>query len=566
MSRFATWIPLIIGSIATVCLAYSAVRQAPVSDEFGHFYAGLRYWQASDLTTFNVNPPLVRGAVTLPGYLAGMRADPPTGASSDSRPEFVIGRRLFIFNPDRFQFYLTIGRCFVGVLTLLGAALLYYWGKSLAGPVAGTVASCLWMTQPQILSHGVLITGDVVCAVCMSAALYLLAWMFKDLTVVRAATFASVLAIAILAKFTAMVLLPVYIVALAWHADRYSLRRLAGSLVVVGVTLLPILAAPYRFEGCGKGLFDYRFLSQRFNELQQQAQNLSRRLPAIPAYCWATPLPEQFVLGMDRQQLDFERGLPSYAAGYRASHGWWWFYLYSMLVKLPLGTWLAICAAAALLLRGGKGIRQDLGLPLLTLMAMVVTTCLQSGFAQQHRYILPAYPFLFLVVGVVASRARLDGVRSLRLVSVKRLSDAVYLGVLLTLTGSLTVAPHWLSAFNWLAGGNRSGFTCLFNDASDWGQDTYRVRDWINLHQGSVPIYVRSTLSGYPELEAVGARDFVPLAEMVTNLPRPCWLLVSKTDYVVNPSLRQQLDPLPLTEAVAGTHRAYYLDSGTGLD
>lgn len=33
--------------LAAGCLGYSAWYQAPVNDEFGHFYAGLRYWQFS---------------------------------------------------------------------------------------------------------------------------------------------------------------------------------------------------------------------------------------------------------------------------------------------------------------------------------------------------------------------------------------------------------------------------------------------------------------------------------------------------------------------------------------
>ena len=60
------------------------------------------------------------------------------------------------------------------------------------------------------------------------------------------------------------------------------------------------------------------------------------------------PLPADFVQGIDVQRLDFERGMPSYLRGQWAEHGWWYYYLYVMVVKMPLGTWgLALLAVAA---------------------------------------------------------------------------------------------------------------------------------------------------------------------------------------------------------------------------
>lgn len=53
------------------CLAFSAYRHSPVSDEYGHLYAGLCYWQFGDLKTFNFNSPLICGLGSLPAHLGG---------------------------------------------------------------------------------------------------------------------------------------------------------------------------------------------------------------------------------------------------------------------------------------------------------------------------------------------------------------------------------------------------------------------------------------------------------------------------------------------------------------
>ena len=110
-------------------------------------------------------------------------------------------------------------------------------------------------------------------------------------------------------------------------------------------------------------------------------------------------------------------------------------------------------------------------------------------------------------------------------------------GFLLTVCASVVVAPHWLSSFNWVAGGNRSGYRCLFNDASDWGQDTYRLQRWIEQHRIEAPVYVHSTISGHDELEAVGAQ-FESLPTSLDAVHRPCWIVLSKSNLASRPAFR----------------------------
>lgn len=183
------WLALAAGLVfAAACLSYSAWYQAPVNDEFGHFYAGLRYWQFGDTSTFKVNSPLLRSLATLPAYLAGMSCGEVEMVSNSlgyNRPEFLAGRRLFIADPPRFQFWLSVGRMLVVTVTLCGGVLLYGWGKSLGGRLAGVLAAGLWFAQPQVLAHGGLITGDVFCAVLMLLTLRGMAWTLPQLGAIR---------------------------------------------------------------------------------------------------------------------------------------------------------------------------------------------------------------------------------------------------------------------------------------------------------------------------------------------------------------------------------------------
>ncbi len=557
--------------IASSCLVYSAIFQAPVNDEFGHFYAGLRYWQYGDTNIFKVNSPLIRGIATLPAYGAGMRdhcEEDDSGMGAADRVEFPRGRDLFIGNPQRFQFWLTVGRMGIALTTLFGGWLLFRWATELGGHGAGILAAGLWFAQPQILSHGVLITGDVVCGVSMLCSLRVLVWAVDNLNWQRATALGAMLGLSVLVKFTALVLLPVALLLMAWQADRYELRRLLGLSFVILAVMIIVLGLPYSYAGFGKSLPEYPFLSGSFHELQATAASFADRV-GLGKNWIVVPLPEHLVLGLDRQQLDFELGLPSYAAGLRSSHGWWWFYLYSMFVKLPTGTLFSLGTAVAVLMvapiqeiwssgrrlaslstRKKDGLLSGLGPAMGLLLAVLFATSMQDGFAQQHRYVLPAYPPMFLIASVTIARSS---------------ACVQYLGMLgfaTSLLGCVVSGPHWLGAFNIFAGGNTTGYRCLFNDASDWGQDSYRVRDWCEDH-ASTKIYIHSTFSGHRELQSVGA-GFEALPIDFTQLELPCWLVVSKSDLAMNSWLSRALEDYSPVDYVGSSHIVYRLPRQMG--
>ena len=63
-----------------------------------------------------------------------------------------------------------------------------------------------------------------------------------------------------------------------------------------------------------------------------------------------------FPLGIDRQKYDFdEAGFWSYLRGHWRQGGWWYYYLYALAIKEPLGTWLlALLALAAPFAASGR--------------------------------------------------------------------------------------------------------------------------------------------------------------------------------------------------------------------
>ena len=212
---------------------------------------------------------------------------------------------------------------------------------------------------------------------------------------------------------------------------------------------------------------------------------------------------------------DFERGMNSYLRGEWADHGWWYYYLYALAIKMPLGIW---CLAVLALVMGtcareySASSRDEM---VIVVPCVIILICVssQTGFSAHSRYIIPALPFLFIWTSKVAQ------VFEMRPFDRKRLVVAAIAAVSLiwAVGSSLVVYPHSLSYFNELAAvlptnanisylkgvhkghdtdgilsqikhlltaGPRNGPRHLLNSNIDWSQDLLYLRDWLDEHPG----------------------------------------------------------------------------------
>lgn len=60
---------------------------------------------------------------------------------------------------------------------------------------------------------------------------------------------------------------------------------------------------------------------------------------------------------------------------------------------------------------------------------------------------------------------------------------AITVGLLATITSTLSVYPHQLAYFNEVSGGPENGYKHLLHSNGDWGQDLLFVREWLVAHQ-----------------------------------------------------------------------------------
>jgi len=599
------WFAVCVVFVHVLLLAWLATRHSPVVDEVGHLPAGLSHWKVRRFDLYNVNPPLVRTLATLPLVVGEVPVD-FTGYQvlPRNRSEFGIGSRWISSNPDSFLTGFTIARWACLPFSILGAVTCLLWARELYGSRAGLMALCLWCFCPNILAHCSLITPDAgATAVGLTACYVFRKWLIHR--TLGWAVFAGILlGLTLLTKFTWLFLLGLW--PLCWVIWRfgesrgaycrtivpivhesanstaktssselptgteqlgqllYNVRDDIGHLSLIMLLAFWVLNNGYLFEDSFQPLGKFQFFSQSLSghESGVVAAEGGNRFRGTLLEHLPMPVPRNFLQGIDHIKWEYEHGYPSYLRGVKRHGGWWYYYLYAMLVKMPVGTLVLIgVAAGAVVCRRSsvcanasenevQGERQGVSPPseinvisrradaaplaggmlkqskedaippgtvgvhwfeTFYLLAPAVCTLWlvssQTGFNHHLRYVLPAFPFLF----IFASRT------ALLLDSRSRLIKGVPIVCMAwMILSSLSVYPHSLSYFNELAGGPINGWKHLDYSNIDWGQDMIYVKEWVEQHPEAKPLYILST--GYVTPEQMGI-ETQPLQMTTQPLP-----------------------------------------------
>ncbi len=456
-------------------------------DEFGHVPAGLSHWKTGRFEAYRVNPPLQRLVAAFPVLFAHPVLDlRRLHAGLLHRSEWSLGFDFIEANRSRYMDLFRIARL-PGILwSALAAIAIASWGRRLGGDWGGILSTSLWCFNPTVLAFSALVTPDVAAAATGVFASYLFWKRVDDLDWKADVVIGLALGIAELTKFTLLVFYPLWFMfglianARRFRSNASSIKSWIIHYLAISVVSVFVINLGYLFEGTGKALGDFEFVSTLFSgeEYQKVPGNRFRGtfLEDLPVL-----LPADFILGVDVQRRDFESGFPSYLAGRWSNQGWWYYYLYAMGVKEPHGTQLLVLTSLlsiAYLTLHGRSDRfawfaAALGI---SIVAFVST---QIGINHHLRYVLPAYPFLFVATARLASKS---------LGLIKPASIAIAALLALSIVSTLRIHPHEQSYFNELAGGPERGDLHLVDSNIDWGQDLTYLKKWLDDHPEAKPI------------------------------------------------------------------------------
>lgn len=457
MERWRRWswwgVAALLGCQAGL-LVWSATRHSPTIDEVGHLVAGLSHWQLGRFDLYRVNPPLVRMVQTLPVQVQGVRPDWSRllREGYSRQLEFPLGDQLARdLGPEVLPLYVW-ARWGGVVFSVLGGWLCYWWGRQLYGEAAGWLALGLWCFDLLVLGHGSLVTPDVGATALGLLAGYCFWQWLRGGGYGRAVVAGLTLGLAELAKATWLLLFVLWPVLWGYwrwvQRGKKTLVPTFGQLLLVLVLGLWVLNLGYGYEGTLEPLGNYDFVSDWLRGPAGEYPRSRNRFTGSWLGELPVPLPRHYVLGVDEQKHDFEKKIWSYLCGEWRLGGWWYYYLYGLGVKMPLGT-LGIWLLAALSVWMGNRRRERWPEEVVVLapaVAVVALVSSQTGFNHHIRYVLPALPFLWVVGSRVVSPWGLPG----------RWGKLLVWGLAAWSVGSsLWYYPHSLSYFNEWAGGRR---------------------------------------------------------------------------------------------------------------
>lgn len=490
------WSVILLLLIHAGLLVWGATKHSPNLNEPAHLVAGVSHWKFDRFELYRVNPPLIRMVAALPVLASDAKFDwNGFYETPGARPVFNLGVAFIKANGEKSFWYFTIARWICVPFSLLGGFICYLWAKELYGQIAGIFTLALWCFSPNILAHAQFFTPDCgASALGITAVFFFWKWL-KNPNWESTITSGLVLGLAELTKTTWIILFGLYpLIWLIWMISQksenlISLKKQTLQLFCVLLLGLYVLNLGYGFEGSFMKLKKYQFVSHSLTGNEEYKKDTQLELTNRFTDCWfgeiPVPLPKNYVLGIDVQKKDFENfGRESYLRGEFREQGWWYYYLYALAIKIPIGYWIIFCLASLHAFYHGssnKTVWQDkilLIAPSLTILFIVSS---QTGFNHHMRYVLPIIPFAFIWMGQSA----------LWIVEKNKIAALVTtMSLVWSIGNSLWIYPHCLSYFNEIVGGPMNGHNHLINSNIDWGQDLLFLKEWIEKHPEAKPIQI----------------------------------------------------------------------------
>ena len=515
---FAYIFVIILVGVMAFLLIKNAKDDSATTDEPIHILSGYEYWQKN----YSVNPehpPLGKQIATLPLELI-IKPTLPIDIKFeramndyyyDSWNETRSYAQNWLYNtsgnnPDKIVFS---ARLMVVFATIFFAIALFFITRKWYGKTASLITVFLFCLSPIILTHGHLANTDMWMTIGYFLAIFSLVWLLENPKISRIIIAAIIFSIALLLKFSAVLLVPV--LALLWLAKYYYSKKdqkyswynfIKTTFVFLMVSLLFIWADygfPTRFAPKLIHSSNYSYTNIPLQTLAPILQHLP-----IPIYL-------KGLIMVFSSTLSYRN---AFILGHSFSSGVWYYFPFAFLVKEPLSLLILLFSGIFYwIFRKRKLEFRDwiLIIPVSIYLLTSVTSKLNIGI----RHLMPIYPFIFIFIGYFVS----EFYEKYR--SVYRTKLFTFYFLLFTLLAwyfyaNILIYPYYMTYFNELAGGPKNGPNLLSDSNIDWGQDMKRLSNWLDEQNITEPIKMEYFWSGYIQPEYYGI-NFVSLEQNNPN-------------------------------------------------
>jgi dolichyl-phosphate-mannose-protein mannosyltransferase len=504
----AGFIALAVGDIVTT---------SPTSDETTHLGAGYSYLTTGDFRMNIEHPPLLKQFAALPLLAMDIRQphsnEQWTKALTDLNAEWEFAHQLFYSvrgaDPHNLPTTVRYSRAdFVNdaeaiftrarlMMLLLGVALgilIYLWSRSVWGPFGATISVLLFSFDPNFIAHSGLVTTDVGVSMLMFGTIYFFWRCCERFTWPSAAGFVLFFALAQIAKYSAVLLVPMLLLIAAYRWRQAAV--IIALTAAAGLASVLAIWADYGFhrdiarEGIDEAA-DLRMTLDRMYAVKSLLDTYPLEGPPDDAIASAQKytqigtagrllldvqrwhlLPEAYTIGLGVTAATAV-SRQGYFMGRYSRSGFGEYFPATIFFKTPIPSLVLIAIGVFAAMR--RKAFAWLAIP----VAVYLGTSMMSAVDIGHRHILPIYPFLYVMAGGAAAKLRRPAM----------IIAAIALVVLSSLLVVIPPRPMWgrhLSYMNEFAGGPNEKILCDSN--IDWGQDLKRLSAWLDDHKVDEPI------------------------------------------------------------------------------
>lgn len=456
-------------------LAYT--QKSATWDEPIHLTAGYAALAQGDYRMDPSHPPFLRMWSALPLLAAdGLRADTGvidrtpilswlegTGAPYDFS-------RQFLYSRDDADRLLYAARFMVVILGIVGGILVFCWANEWLGFLPAVCALIFYTVEPNLSAHASLVTTDFGLTCFMFGTIYFLWRTSRRATTFNVAGLTLFFALAVVAKFSAVLLgtivLALLTLSVVWRSA-ITPKKAVGILALLGAASFVAIWAVCGFRYAPSGSDAWLLKLQDVVEVRQAVPTAASVIAWIDDRHLLPNIFTQgflFFLGTVQEQSTF-------LAGQYSNHGWWYYFPFAFLIKTPIALLVLSVAGVWMYLRRGRNLgsanKAFVALPI----AVYLGFAMASSFNVGVRHVLPIYPFVILIAAAAAGE--LIAANRMR----SRVALAMVTGLAIVEFGS--VWPNTLTFFNQLVGGTSNGFKYLTDSNLDWGQDLKGLAGWM---------------------------------------------------------------------------------------
>ncbi|MCX6815411.1 MAG: glycosyltransferase family 39 protein [Candidatus Aenigmarchaeota archaeon] len=349
---------------------------------------------------------------------------------------------------------------------------IFRWSRKLYGNKAALIALILFSFEPTILGNSSIVTSDLVATTFIFIAVYYFWCLLKNSSKSSLIIAGFALGLALLSKFTALLLIPITLV-LFFYFGKISLKTAKRAVIYYIIAFLVIWAFyGFQFDSMINVVHSNEkatdFINQTFHS--EGMKSLVTNLMNVPV-----PVPAYLNAALGYNIWHSTEGHISFLMGETSVHGWWYFYIIAYLIKTPISILLFLFMFTIFLASKKIKMKKDWLFIVLPIIATFIFLSFFIGFDIGLRHLMIAYPFIFVILSsIVTANLKKHQKRILNLFIIALLIWYVFEAV--------TFLPYNMSYFNQFIGKPENGYLWLSDANIDIGQGINEVGKYAKQH------------------------------------------------------------------------------------